>query len=220
MDILRDHPVQVFEIASEGLSQQRRDKALKRRETELKTPLVPDIDPDRPILGDPNAPVTIVEYSDFQCKYCAEGVALVDRLMADRPGQIRLVFKHTPSSELARHQALLFEAISLQSPEKAWDFYHRAFKLQKEIARDAQSVLPVLLRDLGVDLKRLAQDLSDAALQKRIQADMAEARRFGLDGTPMFLVNGVSIHGVVPEPAFEEVIDQVLKRDRAPSEEK
>jgi len=79
----------------------------------------------RMVRGNPAAPVTIVEFTDFQCPYCAHGARTVSAMMAKYEGKIKLIVKHypLPFHQAALPAALYFEGIAVQSPEKAWQFY-------------------------------------------------------------------------------------------------
>ena len=92
----------------------------------------PVIEDSRVIVGAKNAPITIVEYSDFECPYCSRGFATVKQLLSEYKGQIRFVFKHLPLDfhPLAKPAALYYEAIALQSHEKAIKFHDKIFENQ------------------------------------------------------------------------------------------
>ena len=93
--------------------------------------LSPAIDASRIVRGNPKAPITIFEYTDFQCPYCRYGAKTIDEVMARYEGQVRLIVKHLPLPLLhpmAMACAQYFEAISLQSADKAWAFYDRIFR--------------------------------------------------------------------------------------------
>lgn len=211
LDVLRAHPEMVLDVVNQGVAVRRQREATERLNRELAHPFHPVIDPDRPIRGNPNAPITIVEYANFQCGYCAEAEDTIDALFERYPKTIRLILKHEPHTPVQRKEALLFEAIGRQNPAKAWVFARLAFAYRQEIADNPDRRLDRILRDLGMDPQRLLTAIKDPKLAARIQADMAEARRFGLNGTPMFLVNGVSIRGAQPIETFIKVIDKVRK---------
>lgn len=213
LDVLDRNKVAVFEIVEKGVrlkqEQARRDQILET----MKNPLTPEVDPSRPMLGAPEAPVTIVEYSDFLCPFCAKAAQTVKDLVARHPGRVRVFFKHLPLHEASRETALYFEAAGLQSPELAWQFHDQAFARMKELAERKGAVLEEIAAGLPLDRERLAQDMATPELARRLEQDEAEARRFNLSGTPMFLVNGVLLRGAVPAEAFEEVMGLL---DQAP----
>lgn len=176
--------------------------------------LAPSFDPARIVRGNPNAPITIFEYTDFQCPYCAHGARTIDEVMARYEGQVRLVVKNLPLPLLhpmALPAAQYFEAIALQDPAKAWAFYDRVFKEQRALA-GGESHLQKLATELGVDAARLAQDVRGETVRARIAADLKEAERFRFDGVPVFVVQGNVIAGARPAQDFFDVIDALVRQ--------
>lgn len=172
----------------------------------------PAMDPDRVVRGRPDAPVTIVEYTDFQCPYCAAGAKAVEEVLARYEGQVRLVVRHQPLAfhPMARPAAEFFEALALQSPAWAWAFYDRLFAQPAWLA-GGEPALHKLAGELGADLGRLAQDRSGPAVRARLASDLREVQRFGFDGVPAFIVNGRVIEGAQPAQAFVDVIEPMLR---------
>ena len=209
MDVLRENNITVLEIVNQGVLAKRELERKKRLEAELKNPLKPEISPDRIFRGKPGAPITIVEYTDFQCYYCGKGARIMEELLKKYPDNIRLYFKHLPVNDLSRKMALYFEAIARQNPALAWQFHDLAFEKQREIAKGKDKALNMILDSMNLDRDRLDKDLSDKELEERLTKDRQEGDRFGFRGTPMFLINGVSVKGAVPMEKFEEVIQLV-----------
>lgn len=180
----------------------------------LKTDLIkPNIDPARIFRGKADAPVTIVEYTDFQCPYCGAGAKTVEEVMAKYEGQVKLVVKHfpLPFHPAAMPSALYFEAISLQSPEKAWKFYEVLFSDLRQLSA-GESYLQKVANDIGVDMKRLEQDVRNQATYGRIAADLKEVEQFKFDGVPVFVINGKVLMGAQPPQKFFEIIDAALRK--------
>jgi len=176
--------------------------------------LSPVVDANRIVRGNPKAPITIFEYTDFQCPYCRYGAMTVDEVMARYEGQVRLIVKQLPLPLLhpmAMSCALYFEAISMQSADKAWAFYDRIFLDQRPLA-GGEPYLQKVAVDLGVDMKRLEQDLRSPGAQGRIATDLKESERYQFDGVPVFVVNGQVIKGAQPPAKFFEVIDASLRQ--------
>ena len=206
MDILKDKSIEVLQVVEKGsrdLAEQRRDERLK---LDLANPKKPKIDLARPFISDPNAPITIVEYSDFQCFYCGKAARTVQDLVKKYPQKIRVFFKHMPFHEMSRIEAMYFEAIARQSVEKAWKFHDIAFDRREDILKVKDSALQEIANLLGVDDARLKKDLESKEIADMISEDMNEGRSFGFDATPSFLINGVSVVGAVPFEEFERVI--------------
>ncbi len=172
----------------------------------------PAMDPDRVVRGRPDAPVTIVEYTDFQCPYCAAGARAVEEVLARYEGQARLVVKHQPLAfhPMARPAAEFFEALALQSPARAWAFYDRLFAQPAALAGGEPALLK-LAGELGADLGQLVQDRSGPTVRARLASDLQEVQRFGFDGVPAFIVNGRVIEGAQPAQAFVDVIEPMLR---------
>lgn len=191
-----------------------RGKAASVPDTSRLRWLVPDHDPARAVRGSPAAPVTIYEYTEFQCPYCAHGARVVDEVMARYEGQVRLIVKHLPLPHLhpmAMPAALAFEALSLQSPSLAWRFYDRVFASQTLLA-GGEAALRKLAGELGADLDRYDADVRSEAVRARVVADLKEAQAFRFDGVPAFVINNTVIEGAQPARLFFEVIDGKLRR--------
>lgn len=221
LDVLREHPKELDDILVAMLADRKERARQARRQAELENPLQPDLSGGRLSLGRPDAPVLMVAYSDFLCSHCARAVDTVHALLSRHP-EVRFVFKHFPHSRQGADLALTFEALGRQDPALAWRFHDEVFRRQRELAQD-EGVLARILDGLAPDRARLEADLRDPALEERLVADSQEADRFGFDGTPSFLVGGVSLVGNQPLAQFEELLNLVEKqgaagpRDWAPS---
>jgi protein-disulfide isomerase len=159
--------------------------------------------------GPADAPVTIVEFSDFQCPFCGRAVPTIEEVFKSYPGKIRLAFKHFPldfhpDAPLA-HRA----ALSAGEQGKFWEMHDLLFANQRALRRED------LLRHaatLALDLPRFTRDLEDARFDRVVGRDLAEGTRFGVDGTPTTFVNGHRIVGAQPLQVFKAIIDRELGR--------
>lgn len=225
---LRDNPQLVFDALKRDRSQLMDilDQAVtEREEAERKdallrgmaAPLKPDLAVDRIFLGAVDAPVTIVEYTDFLCGYCSRGQATMHELLRRNPGMVRVFFKHFPARPGSLEPAVVFEALAMQSPAAAWRFADLAFGNQQALADGSGKGLAAILAGLDpafkVDAARLKKDMQSPALRARIEADVAEAKRFGVEGTPTFLVNGVVVRGAAPVEDFEDLLRLMGRKD-------
>lgn len=186
----------------------------KQRDEELKNPLKPEIDETRVIFGNKQAPITIVEYSDFQCPYCSRGYKTMKDVEKEYGDKVRVIFKHLPLDfhPQAMPAAKYFEAIALQDHAKAEKFHDYIFENQKDLGEKGEAFLKDAAKKVGADLKKVEASLNDEKVSKRIKADMDEAAKYNFSGTPGFIINGVSLRGAYPLPAFKEIIDQHLKK--------
>jgi protein-disulfide isomerase len=198
----------LFRLVQAGQEEYIREEEDARILAEMADPFQPEVDPSRIMRGDPDAPVTIVVYSSFQCSYCSIAATTVEELMARHPGRFRMIYKHHPQSGLAQLEAYLFEGIALQSEELAWEFHDIAFERRAEIANN-ERLLEEIVMAMPLDQDKLTAAMQGDVLSEIIARDKAEFDEFGFRGTPVFLLNGVSLRGNVPLEAFERLADLV-----------
>ncbi|MBX7077766.1 MAG: thioredoxin domain-containing protein [Nannocystaceae bacterium] len=162
---------------------------------------------DAPVRGNPDAPVTIVMFSDFECGFCRQGYMNLRELERRYDGRVRIAYKAFP---LDFHSAALPTAIAArtaQSQGKFWDFHDRLFS-------DRQIDLERLFdyaRDAGMDTEALARDLDGLAWGPEVRRDMRQARRLGVNSTPTFFINGRVISGAQPIEEMSAIVDQELE---------
>lgn len=188
------------------------EEETKSRDAEFANPLKPVIQEDRAFFGNKSAPITIVEYSDFQCPFCKRGYQTIDQVKKEYGDKVRILFKHMPLDfhPLAMPAAKYYEAIALQDHGKAEAFHDAVFSNQEAMKDKGEGLFKEVAKKVGADMKKLEADLKSEKIQKIIDADMAEARSFNINGTPGFVINGVSLRGAYPFPAFKEIIDKHL----------
>ncbi len=220
-NIIEKHPDQFMQVVNkaaresqEKLKHAEIEQEEKSREEEFKKPLVPDIQEQRVFFGKASAPVTIVEYSDFECPYCSKGFQTVKQILTEYPNEVRVLFKHLPLDfhPKAMPAAKMFEAIALQDKGKAQKFHDLIFQNQEEFKKKGDAYMKQAAKSLGVDIKKMESDLSQPTIAARIEADIEEAKKFGISGTPGFIINGVSLRGAYPFPEFKKIIDRHLQK--------
>jgi protein-disulfide isomerase len=209
---IEQNPESFMAAAHKASLEQKRQRRQQQLDEAFANPKTPEIVSKRVIFGNPDAPVTIVEYSDFQCPYCAKVTPTLTKVMTDYGDRVRLVYKHMPLDfhDLSKPAATYFEAIALQDQEKAREFHDALFDNQQAFSQQGESYLQQTAQGLGVDMEKLSQDLQSDQVTARIDADIAEAQAFGFQGTPAFLINGVPISGARPYEEFEAIIDRHL----------
>lgn len=202
-------------VAQEGQGKKREEDEKKALEESFNNPLVAEIRSDESFRGNASAPITLIEYSDFECPFCSRGYTTVMELMKKYEGKIRFAYKHLPLSfhPQAMPAAQYYEAIRLQSPEKAWKFHDAIYSNQRAL-QNGEKFLKEEAKKVGADMAKLAKDVKSEAVQKRIDADMAEAAKFGFQGTPGFLLNGVPVKGAYPTQHFDDLIAELKKRGK------
>src|SRR5665213_410959 len=203
---------EAVKTAQEGSREDEAKQEAARMDEEMKNPKKPVIEDNRVIFGNKSAPITIVEYSDFQCPYCGRGFQTVKEVEKAYGDKVRIVFKHLPLDfhPFAMPAAKYFEAIALQDPKKAEKFHDEVFSNQKELNQDGEKFLKSVAKKTGANMAKVEKDMNSESVQKRIAADMEEAKKFEFSGTPGFLINGVSLRGAYPAPEFKKIIDKEL----------
>ena len=201
--------------AQEGQGKKREVDEKKALEDSFNNPVLAEIRSDESFRGDKDAPITLIEYSDFECPFCSRGFNTVMELMEKYKGKIRFAYKHLPLSfhPQAMPAAQYYEAIRLQSEEKAWQFHDAIYKNQRAL-QNGEKFLKEEAKKIKVDMAKLAKDVKSEAVQKRIDADMAEAAKFGFQGTPGFLLNGIPVKGAYPTQHFDDLISELKKRGK------
>jgi protein-disulfide isomerase len=215
IEAIRANSKVIFDIINQtGIEEQARlrkeaeEARQKAYEDTFKNPLKPVIDDKTRIRGAIDAKYTLVEYADFQCPYCAASYQTVEELRKVHGNNLRFIFKHLPLPfhPQAMSAAQWFEAIAIQSPEKAWKFHDILFENQDKLGVDFYRKT---VKDLGVDVEKCEKEAGSQAVKDRIIADINEAQKYGFEGTPGFLLNGVPVRGAYPIEYFENVINKL-----------
>lgn len=186
----------------------------KSRDAEFSNPLKPEVQENRVIFGNKDAPITIVEYSDFQCPYCSRGYQTIQEVRKQYGDKVRVVFKHLPLDfhPMAMPAAKYFEAIAKQDHKKAEKWHDMIFENQGLLKDKGEAYFKEAAKKVGADVKKADADSKSEDIAKKIAGDMEEAKKFNMSGTPGFIINGVSLRGAYPFESFKTIIDQHLAK--------
>lgn len=212
LDLLKENAEDLFDIVLEGQNVKREKSMRAQQEAQLKKPLKPEIDTTRPMAGAANAPVTVVIFSDFQCPYCSKAALTFHQVMEKYKGKVRVFFKHMiiRSHLQAPMAAAYFEAVGMQSVEKAWAFHDLAFANQEALKKDGEEFLRAVAKSLDLNMEKLELDVKSKEVLDRIARDREESEKLDVQGAPTFIINGVAISGAVSFEEFNRVVDMVL----------
>ena len=176
-----------------------------------------------PVRGDADAPVTIVEFSDFECPYCRLASETVETVLARYAKDVKLVYAHFPLSNhpWATPAAIASTCAAQQSTDAFWALHDGYFRDQKSLSTGnviakSEGYLAGADLDLGV-WRTCAADESSEAYQgaaAAVQSQLALGEQYGVRGTPGFFVNGRPINGNQPVAAFEAAIESALADPR------
>jgi protein-disulfide isomerase len=150
--------------------------------------LTDDVMPTDHTRGPEHAPVTIVEYGDFECPNCKQAKPAVEIVLNRHPEQVRFVYRHFPLTDVHPHALAAAEAAECAGAQgKFWEMHETLFEHQTHLDRKH------LLRyadDLGLDMARVASELDDEIYRQRVLEHLTGGERSGVRGTPGFFVNG------------------------------
>lgn len=153
--------------------------------------------------GPARASITIVEFADYQCPFCARAEGTVHALEQAHPGEVRLVFKNLPLPFHDHARLMARAAVAAEAQGHFWEMHDRLFALAGPVDR---AVLEGVARELGLDVARFDRDLDDRSVEARVAADEADAKALGVKGTPTFFVDGHRVVGAQPVATFEKAI--------------
>ncbi len=162
--------------------------------------------------GDPNAPVVIVEFGDFQCPYCAkfyrETLPLIEKNYIET-GKVMFVYKHFPipgheNAEIAGEAA---ECAGEQG--KFWEMHDMMFENSFNLGREA---LMSYAQRIGLNMEEFEACLNSGKYKKKIEEHKKEGQAYGVSGTPTFLINGRKVVGAYPYEYFEQIIEEELRK--------
>ena len=160
------------------------------------------------VKGDPKAPITIVEFSDFQCPFCKKGEPTLKGLLAKYDGRVKLAFRDFPLTEIHGQAEKAAEAARCAGEQgKFWEYHDTLFADQSEL--DEASLIG-RAQNLKLNESAFQSCLTSGKFKPGIEADRKDGNRVGVGGTPAYFINGVFLSGAQPSSEFEKIIDNEL----------
>ena len=160
--------------------------------------------------GPKDAPVTIVEFSDFQCPFCKTATATIKQVLDKYPGKVRLVFRDYPLASLHPQAPKAHEAARCAGDQaKFWEYHDVLFERSPKIAPQD---LKQYAQELKLNATAFDQCLDSGKYTAEVDKDFQEGVGLGLTGTPSFFINGKQIVGAQPLAAFQRVVDGELAK--------
>jgi Na+/H+ antiporter NhaA len=170
-----------------------------------------EVDPERDhIRGPEDAPVTLVEYGDFECTYCGQAEQVIRELLGSAGSDVRYVWRHLPLNDVHPNAQLASEAAEAAAAQgRFWDMYdtllnHQEELTPKDLGRHAQ--------ELGLDVDRFRDELRRREYASRVSEDVASADESGVSGTPTFFINGRRHYGVYDIDTLTEAVRAAKRR--------
>jgi protein-disulfide isomerase len=159
-------------------------------------------------LGDPNAPVKIVEFADFQCPACGVAHPIVKNILEKNKDKVYFVFRHFPLPTHKNAKIAAQAAESAGEQGKFWEMYDRIFENQKEWS-DSNKATEIFLRyasEINLNVDKFKEDLDK--VKDPIEQDYADGSKVGVNSTPTFFINGQKYPGVISQSEFQQIIDK------------
>ncbi|WP_016951036.1 DsbA family protein [Anabaena sp. PCC 7108] len=203
LEIIRKHPeiiiesVQTYQQEQQQKVQQARQEFLQNFKTNTK-----DVIGDSPTTGSSQLKTVLIEFSDFECPYCAEAHIKLKELLAKYPNQFTLVYKHLPLSQI-HEQALpaAKAAWAAFQQGKFWQYHDALFTNQKQLG---ETLYLDIAKNLKLDLAKFKTDQNRA--NQAIEKDLEMAYKLGLAGTPSFILNSQNFSGPVQLSEIENIL--------------
>jgi protein-disulfide isomerase len=189
----------------------------------VQNPAPAEVDPDAPLqvvrypvtedgnpsFGPDDAPITIIEFSDYECPYCESWHTIVwPQLLAHYPNEIRLVYRDFPLYSLHANAAPAAEAAyCAQEQDNYWDFHTLLFSGGQGLNRETYLSYAT---NLGLDIDLFSTCLDEKRYASNVEANFEYARQLGVQSTPTFFINGIALIGAQPFEVFQEIIDLEL----------
>jgi protein-disulfide isomerase len=210
---------EIAKFVKDQQTQQLRQAYVARLRAEAKVeilfpPYMPpkvDVKPEGPSKGDPRAPITIVEFSDYECQFCAQAEPTMKRVLEAYPGKVRLVLETYPLSIHPNAPKASEAALCAGEQQRYWDMHDVLFANQNALKVDD---LKGYARRLGLDAGRFDACLDSGRTAAAVEAGRKAGEKLGINSTPTFFVDGRPFVGARTFETFQEVIDYTLAPKR------
>jgi protein-disulfide isomerase len=161
-----------------------------------------------PVTGPVSAPLTIVEFSDFQCPYCIAAVPQLRAVLKAYPAQVKLIFKQFPLEEHPQADLAATAAVAAQKQGKFWQMHDALFAHSDDLSRKA---ILNMAKDLGLNVDKLETDMDTTGVREAVEKDVQDGNKADVEGTPTIFIDGQRYNGAITLEALKPVLDGELK---------
>jgi protein-disulfide isomerase len=215
LQVIREHPealiesVQAYQQKQQAQIQQAQQAFVRQMKTNPE-----EVIGESPTTGSPESKILLVEFSDFECPYCAQAHKTLKQFMAKHKDEVTLVYKHFPLTSI-HPQAMpaATAAWAAQQQGKFWEYQDALFTHQKQLG---EPLYLDIAENLNLDLEKFKRDRQSRALtgetsyaDTAIEKDIQLAERLGLSGTPFFVMNGQTLSGALQLSDMENVLTRI-----------
>ncbi len=215
LSVLRNNSEAILDIAQDGSTKKRKRTLEAQWREDMKNKKNINIE-GRPVWGAKDAPVTIVEFSDFTCPYCAQAANTLAQIKKAYGDKVNLVFKHTPlsASPIAIIASEYVIAAGFQSEVKSQRLYEALFFKRSELLERGEAFIKEEAKEIGLDVKELVKKAQSMETKKILEQDLNDGRELGVEGTPYFFINDIVIRGALSGELFKAAIDMALEAEK------
>jgi protein-disulfide isomerase len=207
--IIRTEPALIYETLQGYIDANRHElEVLEEFERPLSNRVSWSVDGKNPQKGPAEAPVTLIQYTDFQCARCARAAEMTAEVLAAYPGKVRVIFKNNPERSRPATLNAARAALAAHKQGKFWQYHDLLFG-KPGVLNDR--VLSGHANALGLDMKLFDKDRNSSETADAIAADAAEAEAYGFSSPPGYVINGVVVNGLYPLSYFTVLIDHLLE---------
>ena len=190
-------------------------KVLRKKygaKTLLEPPRIEIAVDDDAAKGPAKAPVTIVEFSDYQCPYCSRAEATVEEVLKKYGDKVRLVYRDYPLQFHPNANGAAQASECAKDQGKFWEMHNAMFADQSKLAQaDLETTAGTIA---GIDKDKFKTCLESGKFQNEVQKDFEDGQKYGVTGTPTFFINGIPMVGARDVNSFAEIIDSELERNQ------
>ena len=168
-----------------------------------------------PVRGNPDAPVTIVEFSDYQCPFCQRSQPTIREVLDKYKGKVRHAYRDFPLQQIHPQAESAAEAARCAGEQgKFWEYHTLLFANRDKLTGEG---LKENAKAAKLDEKNFADCVASGKYKTKIAQDQHEGEEAGVSGTPAFFINGIFLGGAYPVAAFEKIIDAELAAAKTPN---
>jgi protein-disulfide isomerase len=161
-----------------------------------------------PVIGPADAPITLIEFSDFQCPYCVKAVGQLKIVLNAYPKQVKLVFRQFPLDSHSQAAYAASAALAAHNQGKFWQMHDALFANREHLGRPT---FLGLATKLGLDMKRFTADMDSAETKRLVARDVDDGDRAGVEGTPTLFIDGQRYNGSLELESIRPVLEGELK---------
>jgi protein-disulfide isomerase len=161
-----------------------------------------------PSRGPANARIVLVEFSDFECPYCAKAATKVDEILKAFPNDARLVYKQYPIATHPNAAMAAAASLAAHAQNKFWPMHDQLFANNRKLSADK---IAEIAKSLGLDMARFESDLKSGKIKSAVDKDVNDGDRVTISGTPTFFINGKRYNGALEMAMLKPILEAELK---------